>query len=132
MDPALHFLQIPQLTLQPLLENAIKHGIEKLGSGTIWVNIYGQQREVCIDVINTSRQLEEQEIAHINGLIQGEHEIDRSKPGAHRSIGIYNVNRRIQLIYGEKYGLKVFLEGENHFVSRITMPLPDGREGEET
>lgn len=132
VDPALHFLQVPQLILQPLLENAIKHGIEKLGSGTIWVNIYSQQRTVCIDVINTSRQLGEQEIANINGIIQGSHEIDRSKPGAHKSIGIYNVNRRIQLIYGEKYGLKVFLEGENHFVSRITMPLPDGREKEET
>lgn len=132
VDPALYYLQVPQLTLQPLLENAIKHGIEKLGSGTIWVNIYGQQKEVCIDVINTSRQMGEQEIAHINGIIQGEQEIDRSKPGAHRSIGIYNVNRRVQLIYGEKYGLKVFLEGENHFVSRIIIPLPDGREEEET
>lgn len=131
VDPALHFLQVPQLILQPLLENAIKHGIEKIGSGTIWVNIYNQQGTVCIDVINTSRQLEEREIVLINEIIRGKHEIDRSKPGAHRSIGIYNVNRRVQLIYGEKYGLKVFLEGEDHFVSRITMPLPDGREEEE-
>lgn len=125
VDAALYSLQVPQLTLQPLLENAIKHGIEKIGSGTIWVNIYDQQQTVCIDVINTSRQLGEQEIAHINGIIKGEREIDRSKPGAHKSIGIYNVNRRVQLIYGEKYGLSVFLEGGNHFVSRITMPLPE-------
>ena len=132
VDPELHFLQVPQLVLQPLLENAIKHGIEKFGSGTIWVNIYSQQGTVCIDVINTSRQLEEREISHINEIIQGKAEIDRSKPGVHKSIGIYNVNRRIQLIYGEKYGLKVFLEGGNHFVSRITIPLPDGREEEDT
>lgn len=132
VDPELHFLQVPQLILQPLLENAIKHGIEKFGSGTIWVNIYSQQSTVCIDVINTSRQLEEREIAHINGIIQGKAEIDRSKPGAHKSIGIYNVNRRIQLIYGEKYGLKVFLEGGNHFVSRITIPLSDRRKEEDT
>lgn len=125
VDPALYSLQVPQLILQPLLENAIKHGIEKIGSGTIWVNIYDQQRTVCMDVINTSRQLGEREIAEINAIIRGEHEIDCSKPGAHRSIGIYNVNRRVQLIYGEKYGLKIFLEGGNHFVSRITMPLPE-------
>lgn len=132
VDPALHILQVPQLTLQPLLENAIKHGIEKLGSGTIWVNIYRQQETICIDVINTSRQMEEREIDHINGIIRGEYEIDRLRPGAHRSIGIYNVNRRVQLIYGERYGLKVFLEGGNHFVSRVTMPLPEEREREET
>lgn len=125
VDSSLYSLQVPQLILQPLLENAIKHGIEKIGSGTIWVNIYNQEQTVCIDVINTSRQLGEQEIAHINGIIRGEHEIDRSKPGAHKSIGIYNVNRRVQLIYGDKYGLRVFLEGGNHFVSRITMPLPE-------
>lgn len=125
VDSSLYSLEVPQLILQPLLENAIKHGIEKIGSGTIWVNIYDQKRIVCIDVINTSRQMEDREIADINAIIQGEHEIDRSKPGAHKSIGIYNVNRRIQLIYGEKYGLKVFLEGGNHFVSRITIPLPE-------
>lgn len=124
IDPSLHDLQVPQLILQPLLENAIKHGIEKIGSGTIWVNIYDQDREVRIDVINTSQKLGAQEFVRINNIIQGKHEIDRSEPGIHNSIGIYNVNRRIQLIYGENYGLKVFMEGENQFVSRITMPFP--------
>ena len=128
VDSSLYLLQVPQLILQPLLENAIKHGIEKIGSGTIWVNIYDQQQTVCIDVINTSRQMGEQEIENINAIIQGRHEIDHSKPGAHKSIGIYNVNRRVQLIYGEKYGLKVFLEGGNHFVSRITIPMPQEEE----
>ena len=128
VDSSLYLLQVPQLILQPLLENAIKHGIEKIGSGTIWVNIYDQQQTVCIDVINTSRQMGEQEIENINAIIQGRHEIDHSKPGAHKSIGIYNVNRRVQLIYGEKYGLKVFLEGGNHFVSRITIPMPQKEE----
>ena len=75
-------------------------------------------------MINTSQKLGAQEFVRINNIIQGKHEIDRSEPGIHNSIGIYNVNRRIQLIYGENYGLKVFMEGENQFVSRITMPFP--------
>lgn len=124
IESSLYYLQVPQLILQPLLENAIKHGIEKIGSGTIWVNIYEQGREVRIDVINTSQKLGEEEFVRINDLIRGRHEIDRSQPGVHNSIGIYNVNRRIQLIYGESYGLRVFLEGENKFVSRVTLPLP--------
>ena len=47
--------------------------------------------------------------------------MDRGEPGAHTSIGIYNVNRRIQLIYGVQYGLGVFQEGEL-FTTRITIP----------
>lgn len=125
VSESLHFLQVPQLILQPLLENAIKHGIEKVGSGTIWMNIYQMENEVWIDVINTSPPVSEKDLERINSIIQGTYQIDRSEPGVHNSIGIYNVNKRIQLIYGEEHGLTVFCEDEDKFVSRITIPLPD-------
>ena len=58
---------------------------------------------------------------YIDGIIQGRYAMDKGEPGVHTSIGIYNVNRRIQLIYGAQYGLTVFQEGEL-FTTRITIP----------
>lgn len=114
-------VQVPQLILQPLLENAIRHGIEKVNSGTIWVKIYPREERIFIDVVNTSRPLGPEKMEYIDGIIHGRYTMDRGEPGVHTSIGIYNVNRRIQLIYGARYGLTVSQEGEL-FTTRITIP----------
>ncbi len=128
VDPLL--VQVPQLILQPLLENAIRHGIEKVNSGTVWLKIYPQKDQILIDVVNTSRPLDREEMEYIDGIIQGRYEMDKGQPGAHTSIGIYNVNRRIQLIYGPKYGLTVSQEN-GLFTTRITIPEHFEEEGYE-
>lgn len=114
-------VMVPQLILQPLLENAIRHGIEKVNAGTIWVKIYPCGDRVHIDVVNTSKPLGKEELERIDAIIKGSYRMDRSEPGVHTSIGIYNVNKRIQLIYGSDYGLTVSQEGEL-VTSRIVIP----------
>ncbi len=121
-------VQVPQLILQPLLENAIRHGIEKVNSGTIWVKIYPQGNRIHIDVVNTSKPLSCEELERIAAIIRGDYRLDKSEPGVHTSIGIYNVNKRIQLIYGAEYGLTISQNGEM-VTSRITIPAPGEEEG---
>lgn len=123
IDESLQQIYVPQLILQPLLENAIKHGIEKVSSGTIWLEIYRDGVNVNIDVINTGKPLTETELVRIQEIIAGTCRLDKSEPGVHTSIGIYNVNKRISLIFGAEYGLKVMQTEDGRIVSRIVIPL---------
>lgn len=123
IDESLQQIYVPQLILQPLLENAIKHGIEKVSSGTIWLEIYRDGANVNIDVINTGKPLTETELVRIQKIIAGNCRLDKSEPGVHTSIGIYNVNKRISLIFGAEYGLKVMQTEDGRIVSRIVIPL---------
>lgn len=123
IDESLQQIYVPQLILQPLLENAIKHGIEKVSSGTIWLEIYRDSANVNIDVINTGKPLTETELVRIQEIIAGTCRLDKSEPGVHTSIGIYNVNKRISLIFGAEYGLKVMQTEDGRIVSRIVIPL---------
>lgn len=123
IDESLQQIYVPQLILQPLLENAIKHGIEKVSSGTIWLEIYRDGENVSIDVINTGKPLTEKELVRIQEIIAGTYRLDKSEPGVHTSIGIYNVNKRISLIFGAEYGLKVMQTEDGRIVSRIVIPL---------
>lgn len=123
IDESLQQIYVPQLILQPLLENAIKHGIEKVSSGTIWLEIYRDGANVNIDVINTGKPLTETELVRIQEIIAGTCRLDKSEPGVHTSIGIYNVNKRISLIFGAEYGLKVMQTEDGRIVSRIVIPL---------
>lgn len=123
IDESLQQIYVPQLILQPLLENAIKHGIEKVSSGTIGLEIYRDGANVNIDVINTGKPLTETELVRIQEIIAGTCRLDKSEPGVHTSIGIYNVNKRISLIFGAEYGLKVMQTEDGRIVSRIVIPL---------
>ncbi len=123
VDTNLTQAMVPQLILQPILENAIKHGVESVSSGTIWLNIFEENKELIIDVINTGKKKDKSDIERIQRIISGEETLNRSVPGVHTSIGIYNVNKRIELIFGEKYGLSVHLIDENKMQFRMVMPL---------
>ena len=130
----LYQVQVPSLILQPLLENAIRHGIERVSQGTIWLNIYANVNDMYIDVINTGKHLEPEELKRIEDIIEGTYRLEKAEPGMHTSIGIYNVNKRIRLIYGAEYGLSVLQTEDDKFVSRIRIPRQDERmeEDEET
>jgi sensor histidine kinase YesM len=114
--------KVPQLILQPILENAIKHGVESVSSGTIWLNIFEEEGNLIIDVINTGKEMGEKDVKRIRDIISGSYKLEHNKPGVHTSIGIYNVNKRIELIYGEEYGLSFHVIDGNKMQFRMIMP----------
>ena len=109
-------LDIPviKFTLQPLVENAIFHGIEPKGSGHIDINLYyedsqseGAPPDVRIDVtddgVGMSREKAEQIL-----LSNGDNRAD-----FFREIGVSNVQKRLQYEFGKQYGITVkSAEGE--------------------
>lgn len=101
VDERLMESEVPYFILQPLVENAILHGIEmSKGNGRIVLYARIEEKQLLLIVEDNGRGMESEQ-AHnlLNAASRKE-----SVPGV-TSIGIHNVNERIQLYYGEKYGL---------------------------
>lgn len=121
IDETVLQVQVPQLILQPLLENAVTHGIEAARRGTIWLNVYKKERRLVLEVLNTGKNMTKEDEDRIRRLLEGETEIEKGK-GEHTSLGIRNVNRRIKLIYGEGYGLSIKPYAEGITAAVIELP----------
>lgn len=94
--------RIPKITIQPLVENALYHGIKnKRGLGTI--SITGEKAEDCFYLYVTD-----------NGIGMGEKRLQQIKdrigqnaPDENEIYGLYNVNERIRLKFGQEYGISI-------------------------
>ncbi len=123
VDSELLQLKVPQLILQPLIENAVVHGVEIVKSGTIWIKGYKDGAEAILQIINTGKNMTPEDETRVKQLIDGTFEQGSQEKTAHESVGIYNVNERIRLIYGYGYGLTIGKVGEGETASTIRIPL---------
>lgn len=122
LDESLLDIMVPPLILQPIVENAIVHGIETVKSGAIRLKVYHDEENVYLQVRNTGKSISKQEMERIKQLLDGKEEKIPKKQGRHTSIGIRNVNLRIQLVYGEEYGLR--FEQTDDGISTSTIVIP--------
>ena len=95
---------IPKLLIQPILENAIVHGIEdKIDKGLIEIKCYAEEDDLYIVVSDDGVGMTQEAIEALMGI--GPAPAEKAK--GHTSIGVYNVNRRIQAVFGPSCGLQV-------------------------
>ena len=114
-ENVLNFATI-KLIIQPLIENAVYHGMEFMdGDGEIVVNAYKKDNELYIDVIDNGMGIPP-EIAE--KLLTHE---SRSK-GKGSGVGLKNVQERIQLYFGKEYGLSILSEPDEGTIIRIHLP----------
>lgn len=114
-----------KLIVQPLLENAIYHAMELLdGDGIITITGYLQDGDVYIEVTDNGLGIPPELIA---GLLNGNTppRTNRTKKKA-SGIGLKNVHQRIQLYYGEGYGLQIESELDIGTTIRIHLPADHG------
>lgn len=113
-------LYILPLLLQPVVENAILHGLEeKESGGIVLISLYrrGEEEELlCIDVTDNGCGMNQEKLDALRKSIEIK-DISRNK-----SIGLYNINQRIKLNYGEKYGMQIDSELEKGTTVRLIMP----------
>jgi two-component system, sensor histidine kinase YesM len=101
-DKKLMNFKVLKLILQPIVENSIYHGIkEKRGGGKIIINIKEAEEKLLISVIDTGVGIPESKLKLINDILTNKI-IKQDGMG----YGIYNVNDRIRLTYGDDYGLR--------------------------
>ena len=125
-DPALIGNQILRFTLQPIVENAIFHGIEPKGqSGRIEVHILKTDAgDVQIDITDDGVGMNED---MIRSVLSGE---TSGRSSFFKQIGIGSVDKRIRHTFGEKYGLHIESEPGKYTCMSILLPekkadLPD-------
>lgn len=105
IDPSIMEYLVPHLILQPIVENAILHGImpDKKKRGLISIQGYVSQGTLIFSITDNGKGMEPGQIERI---LSGEGE--KRERGRFNSIGIHNVQQRIQLLFGEQYGLQIF------------------------
>ncbi|MFD2745116.1 sensor histidine kinase [Paenibacillus yanchengensis] len=113
--------QIPRFILQPLIENSITFGMQDHEHViNITIEAASLDDDVEILVTDTGKGIQPDKLAEINSNLQDvEDGVLRNKEGG---IGIYNVNRRIRLHFGERYGIRIGNAEEKGTVVRILVP----------
>lgn len=106
-----------KLVLQPLVENAIYHGMEFMdGDGEIILKVWRVGEDLCFMVKDNGLGMQPQQVAAL--FSREVHPASKKGSG----IGVKNVNERVKLYFGERYGLSI--ESEPDEGTAITIRLP--------
>lgn len=121
--------KIPKLILQPLVENAIYHGIEPLKSkGLIIIKGYLRDNFMIFEIQDNGLGMDKKTVDNLNEKV-----LAQSKEQLHetRSIGLINVNKRIKLFYrDERYGLTIKSEEGKGTKVCVLLPFEKGKQDE--
>lgn len=106
-----------KLMLQPIVENSMLHGLSNLDrKGEILIKTYIEDDFLIIEVLDNGEGLNEEDII---GLLNG----SKKNKRAFNNIGISNINKRIILNYGDKYGLKIKSKKQEYTCVSYYLPI---------
>ena len=133
LDEELMDIKIPRLLIQPLVENAVKHGIEKSRrNGVIRLSAYREDSHVVFQVVDNGIGMKPEELEALNLRLQKDALINEgnSTGAAGKSIGLENVNRRIKLLYGSTYGVEIESSYDEYTRVIVRLPVDQKPEGD--
>lgn len=97
--------QIPKMSLQPIVENAICHGIEQMAEDTnIYIKGIMDGNDCMIEITDAGKGMSEEEVVRLYKKIAGEIE---TSGGSGNGIGLKNVQDRIKMSFGDAYGIEI-------------------------
>lgn len=118
MDASLGTCEIPNMLLQPVIENAVSHGLaEKLAGQTepakLYINAHKENGMLLIEVTDNGVGMNDEKVRHI---------LSEPIGAAGGGIGLRNIVERIKLLYGDAYGVSV--TSQEGFFTTVTIRLP--------
>lgn len=118
MDASLDTCEIPNMLLQPVIENAVSHGLaEKLAGQTepakLYINAHKENGMLLIEVTDNGVGMNDEKVRHI---------LSEPIGAASGGIGLRNIVERIKLLYGDAYGVSV--TSQEGFFTTVTIRLP--------
>lgn len=116
---------LPKLTLQPIVENSIYHGLEeKLGKGRLSIKIARLSQRILITISDDGVGMSQEKLDELNCKMRTAPLEDVQVQGEKRGgIAIVNVNNRIKLLFGEEYGLYFYSTLGIGTDVEITLPI---------
>lgn len=118
---------IPALTLQPLVENSIIHGCE-IRRGKSEIKIYSSQDDdyLYLYVVDNGIGIEKDKLDMLNADLSQKLSLDetsKDESDISMSIGLINVNKRIKLIFGDSYGIRLYSSPSKGTQVQLRLPL---------
>ena len=107
---------VPSLILQPIVENAIRHGAMKREKGLVTVSVRREEKNTLIDVVDNGPGIEK---AVVDRLYENKEDCPRQ--AEHYGIGMMNVQQRLLGIFGKQAGLQI-ISGETGTTVRMIIP----------
>ncbi|CAM4314267.1 sensor histidine kinase [Paenibacillus phoenicis] len=119
IDPAASSIRVPPLIIQPLVENAVVHGVEDKEEGVhVEVNIQRDEGLVRVSVQDNGMGMTQERLDEVMRFISGTKEPEQGR------IGLRNVHQRLVLSYGEEHGLQIV--SEYGVGTKISFTIPAG------
>lgn len=106
---------VPVLTIQPVIENAVEHGIAPAGGGEISLRCLRLGACLRLEVVNSGKPVTDEDRARIDAALRGD-----NLGGSH--LGLSNICTRLHLIYGGQAHISVETDGEGR--TRVVMDVP--------
>lgn len=123
-DDNLKEYMIPKFSIQPLVENAIYHGIEmKEGQGLLTIDCIELDEDIRIIINDNGVGIDKEKMSELENILNNsEDSSNTNMESQYKSIGIQNVNQRLKLNFGMKYGLKINSIKGKRTIVEILMP----------
>ena len=107
-------IRLPKMTLQPLVENALYHGVkEKRGKSSIWITFEDAGKDIVIQVKDDGIGMTEDRLREVQEGLKNNQSV---------GFGMSAVEGRLKLYYGEEYGLDICSKYQEGTVIRVNIP----------
>lgn len=119
IHPSIWHMPYMKLTIQPIVENCVRHGMKKMahGSGKIMIHMYPDGEDVVCTVEDNGPGCSDEAFEVLKQIQQGQQGIRPS------GIGLYNVSQRIKANFGQAYGLSFARSGNSGLRVTIRQPV---------